>query len=101
MFAVVLGDQPFSVGAVGHFLYRYANEDLARQAAEALAREWKLAPGLKPSPHGWVFAGLDSEGFPLYAWIQVRGSVLSLLLVNGPSTKGIFGRAVQVLSALR
>ncbi|MFN4294541.1 MAG: hypothetical protein ACK4JD_10450 [Thermoflexales bacterium] len=98
---LVLGERPFSGGAVGHFLYRYVNEDLTRQAAEALVREWKLEPGFKPSPNGWVFEGLDSEGFPLYAWIQVCGSVLSLLIVNGPSTKEIFERAVQVLSALR
>ncbi len=97
----VLGERPFSGGMVGHFLYRYANEDQARQAAEAWVREWKLEPGFKPSPSGWTFEGLDSEGFPLDAWIRIRGNVLSLLVVNGPSTKEIFERAVQVLSVLR
>ncbi|HXF70745.1 MAG TPA: hypothetical protein VNK89_13170 [Thermoflexus sp.] len=96
-----LGKRPFSGGLVGHFLYRYANEDQARQAAEALVREWKLEPGLQPSPNGWIFEGFDSEGFPLYTWIRIRGNVISLLIVNGPSTKEIFERAVQALSVLR
>lgn len=85
---------------VAHYLYRYANEDQARQAAETLVREWKLESGLD----GWTFKGFDSEGGALYNWLQVRGDVLSLLIVNGmptPSSEKIFERAVQVLSTLR
>lgn len=85
---------------VAHYLYRYANEDLARQAAEALVRERELEPSL----NGWTFKGFDSESGALYNWLQVRGDMLSLLIVNGmptPSSEKIFERAVQVLSALR
>ena len=96
----MLDEREFVRGLVCHFLYRYANEDQARQAAETLTQESNLEPGLD----GWTFMGFDSEGFPLYAWIRVHGSVLSLLIVNGSSTedtKEIFERAVQVLSVLR
>lgn len=92
-----LRERPFSGAAVLHYLYRYANEDQARQAAETLAQESNFEPGL----NGWTFTGFDSEGFPLHSWIQVRGSVLSLLIVNGPSAKEYFERAVQALLALR
>jgi hypothetical protein len=87
-------------GLVFHFLYRYADPAQARRAAEALIRAWGLKE--RPEVGGWEVSGRDSEGGALRTLVQVRGEVLSLLIVNGTqeaATRQLLDQAVQALAA--
>ena len=85
---------------VFHFLYRYADAAQARRAAETLIRDWGLKE--RPEVGGWEVSGRDSEGGALRILVQVRGEVLSLLIVNGTqevATRQLLDQAAQALAA--
>jgi len=85
---------------VFHFLYRCADAAQARRAAETLIRAWGLKE--RPEVGGWEVSGRDSEGGALQTLVQVRGEVLSLLIVNGTqeaATRQLLDQAVQALAA--
>ncbi|SNB64756.1 hypothetical protein [Thermoflexus hugenholtzii] len=65
-----------------------------------MIRDWGLKE--RPEVGGWEVSGRDSEGGTLRILVQVRGEVLSLLIVNGTqevATRQLLNQAAQALAA--
>lgn len=94
--AVIVWDGSSSL-FVGHYLYRYADDLQAQRALEQLTASLSF----QKDPDGWTGFWKDSEGGSLAVRLQIRGPVVTMLIVNGlseSSTRAALDHAIRALA---